>query len=112
MIEMEKEWEVISRESKEAVGVAVVPEDLGYMIYTSGSTGQPKGVLLEHGGLVNVVSEHIKEFRVLASDRCLQFMSPTFDGSLLDIFTALLSGAGLVVVGEEIIGDTGRFLSY
>jgi amino acid adenylation domain-containing protein len=29
------------------------PDSLVYIIYTSGSTGQPKGVLVEHGGLVN-----------------------------------------------------------
>ncbi|MHA6534801.1 non-ribosomal peptide synthetase, partial [Paenibacillus sp. BAC0078] len=29
------------------------PNDLAYVIYTSGSTGQPKGVMVEHGGLTN-----------------------------------------------------------
>lgn len=29
------------------------PTDLVYVIYTSGSTGQPKGVMIEHHGLVN-----------------------------------------------------------
>ena len=30
------------------------PDNLAYVIYTSGSTGQPKGVLVEHGGAINL----------------------------------------------------------
>jgi len=30
--------------------------NLAYVIYTSGSTGQPKGVMVEHAGLCNLVA--------------------------------------------------------
>ncbi|MBN9384021.1 MAG: amino acid adenylation domain-containing protein, partial [Chitinophagaceae bacterium] len=88
------------------------PEDRAYCIYTSGTSGNPKGVIIQHAGLVNVALDHIQEFRLTEHDRYLQFMSPFFDGSLLDIFTALLSGATLVLVRQETILKPELFLSY
>ena len=46
------------------------------MIYTSGSTGQPKGVLT-HSAPVNFTRCAVDQFRLDASDRLLQFLSPS-----------------------------------
>ena len=35
---------------------------LAYVIYTSGSTGQPKGVMIEHAGLVNLCTGCIEHY--------------------------------------------------
>jgi acyl-CoA synthetase (AMP-forming)/AMP-acid ligase II/aryl carrier-like protein len=66
------------------------------MIFTSGSTGEPKGVLCEHGGFVNMVLGQIEAFGITPQDRVLQFASPAFDASLANLFMALLAGAAVV----------------
>ena len=72
------------------------PSDLAYAIYTSGSTGQPKGVLIEHRSVVNVVTSFIRTYDVTESDRVLQNTSLSFDVSINEIFPALCCGATLV----------------
>ncbi len=71
------------------------PEDLAYVIYTSGTTGRPKGVLVPHRGLVNLLLAQIEAFALDETSRAILYLSTSFDASLSDIGTALLSGATL-----------------
>jgi amino acid adenylation domain-containing protein len=68
----------------------------GYCLYTSGSTGQPKGVLLKHHGIRNVLSWARDYWRVLPSDGFLQKTTFTFDISIVEMFLPLVSGARLI----------------
>ncbi len=70
---------------------------LAYIIYTSGSTGTPKGVMVDHDGLVNVLSQQIAAFDMQAGDRSLFLLSIGFDASVSDIGCALLAGAALCI---------------
>ena len=54
-VRLDEEWEAISRERRENPEGVTGPEHAAYVIYTSGSTGQPKGVVLSHGGVCNLV---------------------------------------------------------
>ncbi|MBL1100668.1 non-ribosomal peptide synthase/polyketide synthase [Streptomyces coffeae] len=78
----------------------LVPDHPAYVIYTSGSTGVPKGVVVSHAGLANFSAACTAQYDVRAGDRVLQFASPSFDASVLELCAALTSGATLVVADE------------
>ncbi|MFE1972218.1 non-ribosomal peptide synthetase [Streptomyces hygroscopicus] len=78
----------------------LLPEHPAYVIYTSGSTGVPKGVLVPHAGLGAFSAAATAHYRVRPGDRVLQFSSPSFDASVLELCSSLLAGAALVVPPE------------
>jgi amino acid adenylation domain-containing protein len=86
--------------------------DIAYVIYTSGSTGQPKGVLLEHGGAVNLAFAQREGLGITAESRILQFAPSSFDASVWEILMALMQGACLVIAGPERIRDPQEFGRY
>ncbi|ADB35337.1 amino acid adenylation domain protein [Kribbella flavida DSM 17836] len=75
----------------------VTPDDLAYCIYTSGSTGTPKGVLVPHRGTVNHVLQYVAAH---PPTRLLQWATPTFDGSVHEVFTTLAAGQTLVLIDD------------
>ncbi|QHI35402.1 Tyrocidine synthase 3 [Kordia antarctica] len=83
--------------------VDVKTADLAYIIYTSGSTGMPKGVMIQHKGIVNTMLAQIDLFIINPEENkhSLQFASYAFDASVSEIFITLLSGSTLYMVDEN-----------
>lgn len=77
--------------------------DLAYIIYTSGTTGKPKGVMIEHHGVLNLQKHFVMTYQVTDSDVILKFANAVFDASVWEINIALLMGATLLIVDEELI---------
>ena len=78
-------------------GARLCPGHPAYVIYTSGSTGYPKGVVVEHDGVVNRLSWMQGAYGLRPSDRLLQKTPFGFDVSVWEFFWPLLEGATLVV---------------
>lgn len=89
-----------------------ISNNLAYVIYTSGSTGMPKGVMVEHRNIVNLVYAQKEEFNISENERILQFASINFDASIEQIGLALFSGAALVLIDKETIVNENKFENY
>ncbi|NKQ37394.1 MAG: amino acid adenylation domain-containing protein [Chloroflexi bacterium] len=113
LIYLDADWPEIAEEDSANLATAVSPDNLAYIIYTSGSTGQPKGTLLQHRGLVNFAEALIEAYGLGGNHwRVLQFASLSFDASIPEIFTALLSGAALYLPPPETIVDPDKLHRY
>ncbi|KAI1120239.1 tyrocidine synthetase 1 [Nemania abortiva] len=80
------------------------PSSTAYVCFTSGSTGKPKGVICSHEGLVAFQND--LEVRLFARPgvRISQLMSPAFDGSIHEIFSAICHGATLILpAGDNVL---------
>ncbi|MDN3492159.1 polyketide synthase [Winogradskyella bathintestinalis] len=79
------------------------PNDLAYVIYTSGTTGNPKGVMIEHQSVVNLISSQTKLYGFENNERVLLFSNYFFDASVEQLFLALFNGAAIVIVDIDTI---------
>ncbi|MBX9730921.1 MAG: amino acid adenylation domain-containing protein [Sphingomonas sp.] len=76
------------------------PDSLAYVIYTSGTTGKPKGVMIEHRAIANLVAGDTRFFGLGPGDRVVQGSSPAYDSSVEEIWMALASGATLLAMDD------------
>src|SRR5262249_26266471 len=68
-------------------------DQLAYLVYTSGTTGQPKGVLIKHKSLINLVNWYKICFSITAKDRSSQFSSQGFDKFFSEVLPFITTGA-------------------
>jgi amino acid adenylation domain-containing protein len=85
---------------------------LAYVVYTSGSTGVPKGVMVEHRSVANLVRWHRRAFALTATDRGTQIASPGFDAAVWEIWPYLTTGASLHIPPDEIRADPGALRDW
>nr|WP_315438069.1 non-ribosomal peptide synthase/polyketide synthase [uncultured Pseudomonas sp.] len=72
---------------------ALTPQHLAYVIYTSGSTGLPKGVMVEHQTLSNLVDWHCAAFDLHAGSHTSSLAGFGFDAMAWEVWPALCIGA-------------------
>ncbi|MEV0048861.1 AMP-binding protein, partial [Nocardia rhamnosiphila] len=90
----------------------LTPHNPAYIIYTSGSTGKPKGVVMPAAGLINLLVWQNATGSEDGEGAVAQFTSPSFDVSLQEVLSAVLSGKALAVPDDEVRHDPNRFASW
>jgi len=95
----------------EPIDVSVGARQLAYVIYTSGSTGAPKGVMVEHGNLVNYLLWTVDEYAARGTGGSAFFTSITFDLGIPSLLTPLLVGQTVDLLPDPLdTADLGALL--
>ena len=106
---IDTDWDTIAQESLAETDHNLTSNTLIYSIYTSGTTGNPKGVFIEHKGVLNLANSLIKRYKIQKEEKILAFSNYVFDASVEQIFIALTSGATLVLCDKEDLLDNEKF---
>jgi len=84
------------------------PEDTAYVCYTSGTTGTPKGAVIPHRAVLDLVgsTDYVK---LTPGDRVAQAANPAFDAVTFEIWAPLVAGARLVGLPKDVVVDPLAF---
>lgn len=108
--------ELAARQRAEDLGVVIPLNQLAYVIYTSGTTGKPKGVMVEHAGLINLALAQGEAFGLAPSDesvkQCLWYAAYVFDAHVSELFTAIANGHALHILQEDKRKDFDALADY
>jgi amino acid adenylation domain-containing protein len=85
--------------------------NLACAIFTSGSTGLPKGVLLEHRNLVNMVASFARSYRPATGDRILPLTSIAYASFVGEVLPLLLTGGAVVLPQKHELLDVAALVS-
>ncbi len=99
---LDHDWPVLASEHTANPQSEVALSNLAYIIYTSGSTGVPKGTLIEHRGLTNLVCWHLQAFALTSQDRTTQLAGISFDAAGWELWPSLAVGATMCLVEDEV----------
>jgi amino acid adenylation domain-containing protein len=80
-------------------------ESLAYVIYTSGSTGVPKGVMVEHGNTVNLLTWAHRHYAAEELRTVLFSTSINFDLAVYELLVPLTQGHAVRMVGDALSVD-------
>ena len=78
----------------------IASNNLIYIIYTSGTTGNPKGVMIEHKKLINLISYSI--LFIKTGDIGVSYINYAFDAINVEIYPILLNGGSLHILGDSV----------
>lgn len=90
----------------------ILDSDLLYVLFTSGSTGTPKGVGITHRSVIDYINWVTEEFEITQEDSFGNQAPFYFDNSILDIYSAVKTGAALYIIPQELFSQPVKLLGY
>lgn len=91
---------------------SILDTDLLYVLFTSGSTGVPKGAALTHRGVIDYIDWVTEEFAITENDSFGNQSPFYFDNSVLDIFSAMKTGAACYIIPATFFSQPVKLLQY
>ncbi|KAF8580654.1 acetyl-CoA synthetase-like protein [Ramaria rubella] len=108
-VDLAKRTEIIQTTQKVALPV-VQDSQISNVIFTSGSTGVPKGVMIEHRGMVNLCAPETTNWS--GRLRTGLTIGIGFDPSGFQILTTLLGGSELYILQDNGIFDADEYRRF
>lgn len=76
-------------------------ETIAYIMFTSGTTGNPKGVMIQQKGLINLLESSIKEIGFQCGNSILFLSNVSFDMSIPESLLALCTGMRIIIIPDN-----------
>jgi len=92
-------------ETSDALPARRRPDSAAYLMYTSGSTGRPKGVVVPTHAMATFLATTADDLALQPGDRLLAVTTISFDISVLELFTPLMTGAHVVLAERDTVRD-------
>lgn len=85
----------------ENLSPAATSNNIAYLIYTSGTTGRPKGAIIEHKAVHNLIVSICNQTNFREGKRILAITTMSFDIFVMETFLPLCKGLTAVLVDEN-----------
>jgi natural product biosynthesis luciferase-like monooxygenase protein/amino acid adenylation domain-containing protein len=112
VVYLDGDWSEIAKQSRANLASRVDAENTAYVMYTSGSSGKPKGVVVAHRSVINVLQDFDRRVPVAEGSKCSVWTSFSFDVSVFEYLSPLLSGCTLVIPNDACRLDAGAYLEW
>lgn len=95
-----------------AIRRGMIDTDPLYINFTSGSTGVPKGIVVGHRSVLDFIDCFTELFHITDSDVIANQAPFDFDVSVKDIYSALATGAALVVIPRRLFSVPAELVDF
>ncbi|MFF2136227.1 amino acid adenylation domain-containing protein [Streptomyces sp. NPDC058193] len=112
LFEIDREADRTAATDPATPGRTRTPDDEIYMVHTSGSTGAPKGVVIRDRTVGNLIGAQHRVSPCGAEGVTLQYMTLSFDVSVMEILGTLCVGGTLALIPGELRKDLHRLAAF
>ncbi|MFD4685647.1 AMP-binding protein, partial [Streptomyces sp. NPDC058461] len=112
LLEIDRVADRIAAADPAPLGRTRTPDDEIYVVHTSGSTGAPKGVVILDRTVGNLVAAQHRVSPCGATGTTLQYMTLSFDVSVMEILGTLCVGGTLALIPDELQKDLHRLTAF
>jgi amino acid adenylation domain-containing protein len=88
------------------------PEQIAYVIFSSGTTGHPKGIMIEHQAIMNLMYWYNERYNFNSNTRIIQQTNLIVDMAFQEIFSSFMNGLTLYLPAREERLDKTRLLEF